>query len=906
MQGQPFTGRLGEQLIKQMQRGGMNLDDFRVTNVLSCAPPKGQLDGQWYMREVVDHCRPNLDAEVNAFKPKCIVALGNTAMRWFIPDMPVDIIKAMGYVFWSDRYQTWVLPTIQPSWIIRGKTAYAQCLIHSLQRAVEIAQHGYAYDTFDYTLDCTPAEAHKWVDEFEVYAVDHTDLYLSTDIETPGKDADEEDLDLEDGSDYVILRCGYSYKKGHALSIPWGGPFQQVHERLLKNQSQKLWWNSSYDVPRILSQGITINGTSHDGLDAWHVLNSDLKKSLGFVTPFFYHGMPMWKHSSSRQPAWYNAADADAAGVNMRGTVELLKKHGMWQVYNEYICELDPVFSTMTRAGMPVDKAIRIQSAKLLGEKRDVVRQKIESVVPKEVKAFSPKAGYIREPQDKTGLSQIVLNGVRKEYCSSCGLEAPKKAHFKARQGKFCSICGGKYTPTHVKPKRNGNNCETAGCVLRELNACATATVEVRLEGETRWARLLPFVTSTKNILKYQQFRKHPIITVGKGEDRKVTTDIKAINKLIGKYPDDHLYPLVKLDRELTKIGGTYVGWWDTNTRGIVGGFPTGRDNCIHGVYRHSPSTLRASMVSPNLMNIPRGDDSEVQQLVKQMFVAPVGFTFVERDLSGVEAVLVGYHANSRDYIRLARTDVHSYFTAYNLRRMGILTDADLPQLSWSDSDLAGCLAGIKKRFKVERNIGKRCIHAGNYRVGPKVLHEAYPEWFHRIKDAATVLRFYYELFPAIDKWHERICLQVDKSAVVRNSFGHVHRFYQVLAWEKINGDWKWTYSDDSKRLIAFLPQSDAAFIAKRALKRLYYNYPDTVAHWLRLFIHDSIICEVPKAQADWCEEMLKLEMETPIPEMRIDPAWGYGEYLNIQSEGKQGDSWGSMDEKQSIDRRSR
>lgn len=278
------------------------------------------------------------------------------------------------------------------------------------------------------------------------------------------------------------------------------------------------------------------------------------------------------------------------------------------------------------------------------------------------------------------------------------------------------------------------------------------------------------------------------------------------------------------------------------------------------------------------------------------MFVAPEGWTFVARDFSGIEAQLVGVEAGDREFLRLAKIDIHSYFTGMNLVRMGKLTKADEPSLSWSDKDLkAYGKEVIKARFNADRNVGKRCIHAGDYRVGPKKLQEEYPHWFPKVKDAAAVLHFFYEVFPAIDKWHERLCKQVDKDPFIKNAFGHGHRFYQVLQWEKVGTEWSWTYGEDAKRLIAFNPQSNAALIGKRALKRCYYNYPDTVARWLRLFIHDEILTECPKNRADECDSILQFEMEREIPELRLDPGWGFGNYLRVESEGKRGDSWDSM-----------
>jgi hypothetical protein len=639
-----------------------------------------------------------------------------------------------------------------------------------------------------------------------------------------------------------------------------------------------------------------INGNIHDGLDAWHILNSDLKKSLNFVTPWFRKRLKMWKHLSGSEPAFYNAVDADAAGSNMRGTIELLKKNNLYKVYQEFVLELDPVYSAMTRAGMPIDATLRRESAQLLTEKKQEILERISAAVPIEARPVSPKGGYKKPPADLTGCTEVVFDGTLVKRCSHCGVEDPKKAHFKSKILKTCDRCGTKWTAAHVKVTKKGNPCAGAGCAEHESNECVAAAVQEKLEGTKRWAKVLPFLPSTKGLLRYGALKKHKVIWTGKQDDRKATMDEKALKKLIGAYPDDTVYPDTLEYRDVQTIGTRYVGLLNSVTGQPEGGFPVGRDHRIHGIFRHNPSTLRSSMTAPNLQNIPRGDDSDYQRLVKRMFVASPGQIFVARDFSGIEAVLVGYEARSQSYTRLAKIDVHSYFTGQNLVRQGVLTPADAPSLAWSDADLYDYGAKlIKKRFKQARDIGKRCIHAGNYRVGPKLLSETYPQWFPKIKDAAAVLAFYYEVFPEIEKWHEQLCLQVDRSAVTVSAFGHAHRFYQVLNWSKETGDWTWSYGDDSKRLIAFHPQSNAALIGKRALKRCFYGYPDSMAQWLRLWIHDEMFVECPEARADEADAIMQHEMEQPIPELRLPPEWGMGEYLTIQSEGKRGRCWADM-----------
>jgi hypothetical protein len=177
----------------------------------------------------------------------------------------------------------------------------------------------------------------------------------------------------------------------------------------------------------------------------------------------------------------------------------------------------------------------------------------------------------------------------------------------------------------------------------------------------------------------------------------------------------------------------------------------------------------------------------------------------------------------------------------------------------------------------------------------------------------------YFELFPEISKWHDDLCQRVDGTkrrpqdreldegddsgvgpwtfgvAYARNPFGYVHHFYNVLDWEKINGEWYSSKGEDAKRLVSFLPQSTAAAIIKQAAKRLYYDYNDTIGHTLRLLIHDSVLGESREDSIQQCLELSQQVMESPIPELPLDPTWNMGEFLTINTEAKVGRSWGEM-----------
>jgi DNA polymerase I-like protein with 3'-5' exonuclease and polymerase domains len=328
---------------------------------------------------------------------------------------------------------------------------------------------------------------------------------------------------------------------------------------------------------------------------------------------------------------------------------------------------------------------------------------------------------------------------------------------------------------------------------------------------------------------------------------------------------------------------------------------PTGSDGCIHTLYTHNPSTLRLASQNPNLQNLPRpkGPDDPAT-IIRNLVVAHPGNVFFARDYSGIEAVLVGYFAMAPRYIRLAKMDVHSFYTAYAIHELdGRIKGNDLPLLSWDDDKLRARLAEIKKEFNHERNtLYKHLIHGGNFKQGPKGAQEKifletgieYP-----VSLVAKVMSIYFELFPEIPKWHSTILHQAEKDGYIRNPFGYVHRFHKVFDYEKLDGIWHKKPGPDTNKVIAFLPQSTAAGIIKEAILRLFYNRFEEAGQYLRLQVHDEIFSECPEPIWQQIDAIKKEEMERPIIALPLPASYGMGPYLSIDTEEKVGLRWGSM-----------
>ena len=852
-EGKPFVGPAGKILGDCMTRAGLQRDDFWIANALWCRPPNNKIEAP-YATPALKHCwDAHLLPTITRLKPKVIVPLGNTALHQFTWG-DGDVLKMRGYPMpWR---RSILLPSVHPSYILRGNANYEAVLIHDLQRAVGLAQQGWHPATTQYVLDPSPEVALAWLDKFLP-----SGRPVSFDIETSDKRREEDELDLR--SSAPITRISFALNPYEALSIPATKLFAPIIHRALGSDNPKIVWNASFDVPRLEAKGFVVKGQIFDGMIAWHVLHSDLPKSLGFVASMLLPDQARWKHLNRQSPAYYNAADSDVALRITERVWSLLKAVKMWDVYQEQIVDVEPVYQHMHHAGMRVDPDIRRQHAQTLHTKLITLNTEIQTLVPAMLKPCK-RYKQVAKAKEKYPEGSVVTVTAEVKYCPAC-----------QKTGKFST-----------------------------KHPCGVPLETRRIPAE-EWEVVLPFVTSWQGIQAYQDFQHHRAVR----RQGKRTTDETALRSTMLKYPKDPFYPLILDIREVQKLAGTYIGKLEEGV--VVGGLPVHKDGRCHPTITNNPDTLRTSMVNPNLQQIPHGGG--LQGLVKEMFVAPAGSVLWEIDYAGIEALLVGYFARSPQLIRLARMGVHDYVNAYALHALDKKIPAsDLPQLSWDDATLQASLTDFKKRFPKERFVRKRLVHGHHYLMGPFKAQEVLLKELGRVvpaKDIKAFFRFYDELFPEVGTWQRGLCLRVDGTdedadpglgieagaGWVRNPSGMVHRYFQVLRWQRVaDGSWSWAYGNAAKSLIAFNPQHSAAAIGRRAIRAVAQEDPEALES-LRLFIHDSLVGECPRGQAEAIVDRVTAIMARPVPWLPLPAEWGMGTHLAVGVEAKMGDSWAAM-----------
>lgn len=883
--GVALVGKSGYTLFQQLKRIDIEREDFTLFNVISCRPPDNKLVGMSYEREAIAHCTPNLNKAISDakgiakanLKTFVIVTLGKTAfmkVMGFDYKRNSDLLKKdyYAYPFWSDIYSCWVYNCPHPAFLLRGNTQLWPVVQFTFKRALEVASNGLKLDEPDYLLDPEPKGFEEWAKGYARSLVSEPENPLSYDIETPYKKKvkDEDEVGKEEAAlddDHTILRCSFSYWDGtqtHTVSVKWEAQFMAIIEKLFLMAPFVLGWNSDkYDYPRV-SKYVKVDGVGLDGMIAWHILNTSLKKSLGFVTPFYWQHTLMWKHLGEKEPAFYNAKDADASLRNWRGIKKDLIENNLWDTYASHWIELSKALKFMSGTGVLRDNEMRDAAETEMSTLLDGIEARMNEAVPDDARQIKIYKKFPKKVIE--GLFELTQQ-LPVKYCGICGEHKPTKKHEKV---------------------------------------CPGFTITELLEPTVVWGVHLDFKISKKRMSSYQQSLKHQAILSRK--EKKITFNADALNVLVKKYPKDKLYPTILEHRKVQKLLSTYIGV--TNERGrVIGGMPIGPDGRIHTVYGRDASTLRFTSEDPNLQNLPRPnlkDPSDLVNIIRNLVVAKEGNILYARDFSGIEAVLTGYFSMDPKYIRLAKRDIHTYYTVYALYELeggARIKASDLPDIDWPDDRLFPYLEQLKSQFKVERNsLYKHLVHAANFMQGAmgakdKIFSETgidYP-----VKTVQKVMDVYYNLFPKIKQWHRNVLEQVEKDGYIRNPFNYVHRFSRAFDYKKEFGEWIKKPGADSNKIIAFGPQSTAVALITEAILRLYFNRFEEAGQFLRLQVHDELLLEIPRLQWEAVDLVVQQEMERPVPQLALPASWGMGPYLNILTEAKADlntpSRWGSM-----------
>lgn len=114
-QGKPFVGPAGKLLDLLLEALFFEPEDYYIANIVKCRPPGNRVP----VDEEAESCLPFLRNQVALIRPKIIVCLGATAMRYIV-DRNAKITQIRGQ--WIDRKGCYIMPTFHPAALLRDES----------------------------------------------------------------------------------------------------------------------------------------------------------------------------------------------------------------------------------------------------------------------------------------------------------------------------------------------------------------------------------------------------------------------------------------------------------------------------------------------------------------------------------------------------------------------------------------------------------------------------------------------------------------------------------------------------------------------------------------------------------------------------------------------------------------
>jgi DNA polymerase len=116
VQGVPFVGRAGQLLTTIIEAIDLTRDDVYIANVIKCRPPQNRNPEQ----DEVDTCEPFLFRQIDAIKPKVIVALGTFAARALLRTTdPISRLRGRVFEYRGAK----LIPTFHPAYLLRNPSS---------------------------------------------------------------------------------------------------------------------------------------------------------------------------------------------------------------------------------------------------------------------------------------------------------------------------------------------------------------------------------------------------------------------------------------------------------------------------------------------------------------------------------------------------------------------------------------------------------------------------------------------------------------------------------------------------------------------------------------------------------------------------------------------------------------
>lgn len=317
---------------------------------------------------------------------------------------------------------------------------------------------------------------------------------------------------------------------------------------------------------------------------------------------------------------------------------------------------------------------------------------------------------------------------------------------------------------------------------------------------------------------------------------RGYSTSFGILQELSLKYP---IAKDVLEHRQIAKLKSTYA-----DALPLLVNPETGR---IHTSYNQTvASTGRLSSSDPNLQNIPvRG---ELGLRFRQAFIPAPGNLFLSADYSQIELRILAHLSEDPGLIDI------------------FLADRDIHQETASQ-----VFGSSESLFDEEKRRRAKII---NFSIvyGTSAFSLA-KELGTSVSEAQRFIDLYFQKFPKVEEFLERIVLDAQKKGYSETLFGRQRQVPELFLKNK-------AVQQAGRRIALNTPiQGTAADLIKKAMIHIWRDIQKRgLKSKMILQVHDELVFEVPKSECDEVEDLVKNRMENVFPlrvPLKVHPGWG-------------------------------
>lgn len=746
-----------------------------------------------------------------------------------------------------------------------------------LERYAEIAGTGQQ----GYVINAGPEDWERMIED----ALANPELAISYDYETNFTYSTTDESEYEHAM-REVNQIQASLRPGQAIVSGWEPWVLEKLTRLLECPNDKLDYNGrgfdrTYNdamlirridgwleqwqpaVKELIDKSIPV-GNYHDLMQMWHHWEPDLPQGLQYACSMLpeISLMGCWKHMFTEDARLYGAMDVDYPQrlwrwlkKNLAGISHPISKVNLLQGYRRQVNELSAkCLDQYQRRGIPVDEGERMQVWRYL---QGLKKQKIA-----EIQGMVPDC--LRPPKQKLGLKTVPL-WLRKQAPEEVAKATSSGVAIHPKSGKRFEIREFKLPDSPLPVAR--------WCELKDFNPNSTFQIRdyIRWKRQEEIKGLLD--KPCRQGLGYVRAQDCPDCQARAEEQAKwkvpkkfrsddETTDKKELRRLNNRLKD----PIIELAieyKEIDKMAGTYVGGpgedspegqelerkFQETGKGKAptqGWRPNPKTGRVHPFFTTAPATGQLSSRNPNAQNFPK-HNVQFAKLLRGMVKAPPGYRIIEGDFKSFHVLTTGFEAKDELYMRLAKLDMHSFFTAGGLLKLYRPDE----MIKMSDKDMMALFKELrgdhKARYKIAASPdlvdfkfvrdkqGKPTILGYGFGMQAARLWHENQEFIAGKQDAQRLITALDELFPITHKWKSDIQHQAHQQGYLVSAHGYIRRFNCVLRYkplhrldaprigqkvltDKSGQRWLVENGDDAEAAIAFLPANDAFGRIKEAM----------------------------------------------------------------------------------------